>query len=406
MRLALVNHLHPDSPLVGAARLREFAHALARRGHHVVLLTEAIAGREGDEPATLVARLAEHDWTRPLMVSTRARRVPLLDALRQGRLPRPLRALVIAGLYLARGGVFPDWSLGVAPLLPVLAGHFRPQAVWGTFGNTDAWIIARSLARRAGCPWVMDVKDKWDVFIPAPLRAYLAWRFNDAARLTALARSYLDHVRPRFSCPGTVIYSGVSQALLDQPAHGAAEDRLTLSGSTYSPATLSAVMAGIAGAVRPGTIFTYAGTDHRQVAEAARSLPCAVDIRGQLPQDELVALQRPSFANLYCCIGDHDRFHSKLIELLCVGRPILCLPPDGPEADSIARQVTGDFTGCATPEDLARALSQAWDRRQAPVPADGERLAAYGWDGQAALLEEVFEQVIPPNRRTEFSVRR
>ncbi|ARJ66588.1 hypothetical protein WV31_13370 [Magnetospirillum sp. ME-1] len=395
MRLALVNHLHPESPLVGATRLREFARALAGRGHQVVLLTEAMAGAAPpDEPASLAARLEGHDWTAPLMVSARPCRLPLLESLRQGRLPRPVRAVLIAGLYLGRGGVFPDWSLGTAPLLPVLARRFRPQAVWGTFGNTDAWIIARELAALAGCPWVMDVKDKWDAFIPALFRSYLARRFGDAAAMTALARSYLDHMRPRFSCPGHVVYSGVSRSLLAESTTGEAEDRLTLSGSTYSADTLAALMAGIAGAVRPGTIFTYAGADHRAVAEAARNLPCVVDIRGQLPLDELVTLQRRSFANLYCCVGDHDRFHHKLIELLCVGRPIVCLPPDGPEAEGIARATAGVFTGCSTPDEVARALGAAWEHRSQPVEGDRDRLAAFGWDGQAAILEKVLAGIL------------
>lgn len=394
MKLVLVNHLHPHAPLVGATRLREFAHALARRGHQVVLLTEALAGAQPpDDPFILAVRLAEHDWTVPLMVSAWPRRLPMLDSLRQGHLARPVRAAIIGGLYLWRGGVFPDWSLGIAPLLPVLAQHFRPEVVWGTFGNTDAWIIARTLARRAGCPWVMDIKDKWDAFIPAPFRSYLAWRFNDAAALTALAKSYLDHVRPRFTCPGRVVYSGVSRSLLAERPTGKAEDRLTLSGSIYSSATLATIIEGIGRWVRPGITFTYAGADHGRVAEAARLLPCTLDIRPQLPLTELVDLQRRSFANLYCCIGDHDRFHHKLMELLCAERPILCLPPDGAEAVSIAAEVEGDFTGCITPDDLVHALAAAWDKRSSPVEALRDNLATYGWDGQAAVLEEVFRQV-------------
>lgn len=390
MRLVFVNHLHPQEPLVGAVRLREFAEAMARRGHAVVLLTAPRGDEAGDDPDTLVERVRVHDWKRPLVVAPPLQRFAALEGLRRGTLPRPLRAALVAGLYLGRGGVFPDWSLGAAAVLPILAEQFRPEAVWGTFGNTDAWLIARALARRAGCPWVMDVKDKWDAFIPAPFRPLLARRFDDAAAMTALARSYLDHVRPRFSCPGRVVYSGVSQALLSHGAEGEAESRLTLSGSTYSPATLAALMEGIRGWIRPDMTFTYAGADHRRVAEAAVGLNCIVDVRGQLSPDELAELQRRSFVNLYCCIGDLDRFHHKLIELLCVGRPIVCLPPDGPEAAGIAASVGGDFTGCADAGEVSAALDSAWARRFAPMVRDAAALADFGWDGQARVLEEVF----------------
>lgn len=394
MRLVFVNHLHPDEPLVGATRLREFALAMARRGHQVVVLTAVRDGGEGDSPEGLVGRLARHDWSRPLFAAARLQSWPVLDSLRRGGLPRPLRVAIIAGLYLGRGGVFPDWGDGAAPLLPVLAREFRPRATWGTFGNTEAWIIARHLARLAGCPWVMDVKDKWDTFIPGPLRGLLAWRFGDAAAMTSLAGSYLDHVRHRFTCPGAVVYSGVPASMLTACAEGGAEARLTLAGSTYSAATLDAVIEGIRAWAGPEVTFTYAGADHARVAEAARVLNCRLDIRRQVPLEELAALQRRSFANLYCCVGDHDRFHHKLFELLCADRPIICLPPDGPEAARIAARTGGDLTGCVGPAELAAALAAAWKRRCRSGNADRNRLAEFGWDGQAVILERVLATVV------------
>ena len=50
MKLVLVNHCHPDRPHVCALRMREFARALARKGHQVVLLT----GTLDDAPSPLV----------------------------------------------------------------------------------------------------------------------------------------------------------------------------------------------------------------------------------------------------------------------------------------------------------------------------------------------------------------
>lgn len=394
MRLVFVNHLHPDEPLVGATRLREFTLAMAGRGHQVVLLTAARDGGEGDSPEGLAGRLARHDWSRPLFAAGRRQPWPVLDSLRRGSLSRPLRMAIIAGLYLGRGGVFPDWGGGAAPLLPVLAREFGPQATWGTFGNTEAWIIARRLARLAGCPWVMDVKDKWDTFIPGPLRGLLARRFGDAAAMTALAGSYLDHVRHRFACSGTVVYSGVPVSMLAARAEGGAEARLTLAGSTYSAATLDAVIEGIRTWAGPEVTFTYAGADHARVAEAARVLDCRLDIRRQVPLEELAVLQRRSFANLYCCVGDHDRFHHKLFELLCADRPIICLPFDGPEAVGIAARTGGDFTGCAEPGEVASALAAAWEKRRRPVATKRAALAEFGWDGQAAILERVLAAAV------------
>lgn len=389
MRAVFVSHLHPEEQVVGATRLREFAQAMARRGHQVVLLTASREGIAGDRPEDLPDRLERHDWSSPLWLAAPPRSAPLLNALRQGTLPRPLRWALIAGLYLGRGGVFPDWSGGAAPFLPILARTFRPQVTWGTFGNTDAWLIARRVARLSGCPWVMDIKDKWDTFIPGPFRRALAQRFSDAAAMTALAQSYQSHSRKRFSLPSQVVYSGVPSTLLRTGAEGAAEARITLSGSIYSPATLDALLRGIEGLGRSDITFTYVGADHRQVRNAAASLTCRQDIRPIVPLEELAALQRSSFANLYCCVGDHDRFHHKLFEMLCADRPIICLPPDGSEAVGLAAELNGALHCCGTPEEVTAALAEAWSRRDRPVDTDRHRLEAYGWDGQAGILEWV-----------------
>ncbi|WP_141400366.1 glycosyltransferase family 4 protein [Magnetospirillum sp. 15-1] len=319
---------------------------------------------------------------------------------RRAGLPRPLRLALIGWNYGVEGGVFSDWTRATQPLWPILAEHFRPDVVWGTFGNTDAWKIAQGVARAAGSPWVADIKDAWDIFIPAPLRPLLAWRYGDCAGLTGLSAAHLAHTGKHFSQPRQTVFSGFPAALLDhaddsdQPAR-----RITVTGSLYSEAGAEAVAEGVrlwlarAGRqARAKVVFTYAGGDRNRMERAAGRLDglCRLDIRGFLPLAELVGLQRGAFLNLYARhTGSADSFHHKLLELMAVGRPVACIPEEIPEALALAEAAGGRLSSCADPATLALALDRAWEERDGPPVADRDRLAGFTWDAQAERLEEI-----------------
>lgn len=404
MRAVFVNHLHPATPHVGAMRVREFARAMAARGHRVVLLTADRPGGEAPpSPESLPAALAGHDWGRPFPLACPPLPAPVLEAQRAGRLPRPLRRAVLAWHFLVHGGVFPDWTAGSRPYWPVLARHFRPEVTWGTFGNSDAWRIAQGVARLSACPWVADVKDAWDLFIPAPFRPLLARRFADAASLTGLSEGYLAHTGAFFPQPRQVVYSGFPAALLEQPGPTGPAFRVTVTGSLYSDAGADALAEGVrlwlAKAppdIRETAVFTYAGGDRRRMERAAGRLDglCRLDLHDFLPLDALVALQREAFLNVYArLVGSADAFHHKLFELLAAGRPIACIPEEMPEATALAAAAGGAVISCADPSALAAALAGAWSDRAVP-PAPPAGLAPFTWEGQAGRLEAVLRDAM------------
>ncbi|MHA1108506.1 MAG: hypothetical protein ACTSQV_05235, partial [Alphaproteobacteria bacterium] len=214
MRMVFVNQCHPDTPHVCAVRLREFAAAMARRGHRVVVLTETLQGKSGgDAGGDFAQRLAGHDWGAPLHMACGRARSPLLERLHQGELPCGLRQAVVAGHFVLRGGVFAHWNAGSGEAIAALAHSFRPEMVWATFGCTDAWNIARRLAAFAGCPWVADLKDNWENFIPFGLRRVMARRYGDAAHFTVLSEVHAEVAAARFGVSATVIYSGIPSDL-------------------------------------------------------------------------------------------------------------------------------------------------------------------------------------------------
>jgi hypothetical protein len=393
MRAVLVNHCHPDTPHVCATRMVRFAEALAERGHQVVLLTETLEGHPADHrPEDLAAGLERHDWAAPFHLAIAPRPDRLLSAFREGHLPAALRKAVAAGYYLAQGGVFTDWRQGSRPYWPVLASAFRPQVVWATFGNTDALAIGRGIAALAGCPWIMDIKDPWSVFIPAPIRGLLAWRFGDAAALTALSSDHAADAAPWFGRRAKVIHSGIGQSLLAPMPPPGDERRLLLLGGLYGQAELEELLAGVGRWPAAGRLtLCYAGSETARFTEAAgRLVPGAVlEAPGWRSLDEIRDLAARSWATLYVRTP-RALFQHKLFELIALARPMICLPPEGAEAQELAAGLGGVLLGCSTSDEVAAAL-EACPRPCAP---DLAGLARYGWAGQAAVLDCLFQEQI------------
>jgi hypothetical protein len=406
MRIVVVNHCHPATAHICATRAREFALALARRGHQVALLTETLPGGDPVPTPKDIAELLEAGGApSPMLVACPPARRPMLRSVRGGYWPAGFQQALVAYQLLAHGGMFFDWRAGAAPYLRVLAERFRPEVVWATFGNTDSWAIAQNLARLSGCPWVADVKDFWAAFIPAPLRSPLAKRFSDAAALTALSRTHAEAAKPWFKRHFEVVYSGFAgSAIRREPTPAGEELALTLTGSTYAGAALAALLGALKGwgerqdpALRSRLGFAYYGNEWRAVGAALARirLPFRAVAHGFQPVETLQAAHRAAVANLY--LASPRTFHHKTTELLAARRPVVAFPADHPEALDLARRADVPFANCTTPDDVARALDAALARRDDNSPA-APGLEALTWDSQAAVLERVLRDAATRRR--------
>lgn len=383
MRLVFVNHCHPDTPHVCATRVARMAEACARAGHQVVLLTETLEGRPpSSRPEQVASILADHDWSRPLLVDCPPKGGMLPSHLRLGLLPRPLRLPLLAAQYGLRSGLFTDWRDGAAPYGAELARHFRPQACWATFGNTDAWAIARSLAHAAGGHWVADLKDPWDIFIPKPLRRLLARRFRPRA-FTALSDQHGEQVRRWFGATATTLYSGIDQTFLPVPPPPPPQPwRLLVVGALYDSNHLSQLTQGLRRWGKPATVV-YVGSEAARLRDA---LPdWRLETPGYVGLDALRNLAAGCHASLYVR-NPRALYQHKLVELLALDRPVLCLPQEAPESLAIAQSLGADFRSCADADALARGLAELMGRHR---PVDRRRLADYTWDSQAERLLKV-----------------
>ena len=267
----------------------------------------------------------------------------MLRKLRAGDLARPWSKALTAWYFLRHGGVFRDWSEGARGSEQVLAGKFRPDVVWATFLPTDALVIARRLAERAGCPWFLDLKDAWSYRLPRGIRSLMARRFKSASGLTANSRFHGMQGERWFKKKAATLYDGISDAFLNAK-QGATNDlfRIVLVGGTYGEERLACFLEGLRGwlltlpeEARASIRFTYAGSD----SDAVRSVCartgllanlCEVEILGYLPLTQLADLCAGASVNAYLWLP--STFHHKLLELLVCGRPVIAFPGEHQEA--------------------------------------------------------------------------
>ena len=391
MKAVFINHCHPEMPHVCGLRLSRFADAMAARGHQIVLVTETYPrDTPGMTAAEMDAALDRHDWARPLHVPVRSEGFEAVRRARDGEVQGLSRRLTVARTFLAHNGMFPDWQAGAAPLLAGLADGFKPDVVWATFGNTDAWTLAQSLARQATCPWVADFKDNWSAFMPFGMARLIAGRLSDASHMTVLSEGHCDEAERYFHGRKTVLYSGVDRILA-----GAVKDgpfRITYAGSIYAREHFRLLMEGIAAwqqKARPGdVVFRYAGNDTERVGALCEGLDGAVrhEMLGYVSPGELAAIQANSHVNVYVQ-NDRCILHHKSLELIAAGRPIICMPTESAETRRLAGEVGASLFVCTDAAEVADALDAVANAGLPMPPSDA--LAPFTWQNRAQALEDV-----------------
>jgi glycosyltransferase involved in cell wall biosynthesis len=397
VKAVFINHCHPEVTHVCGLRAGRLAAAMAARGHGIVLVTgPGPDGEDEIEVHDLADRLAAHDWKQPLRLACPPFNARMAVRAREGELAGGLRQAVIAWSYLTMGGMFPDWQAGVAPYLPVLANSFRPDVVWGTFGNTDTWKLCQHLARIADCPWVGDFKDNWQAFVPFGFRHLMARRLGNARAMTVLSAVHCDQADRLFPhISKAVLYSGVDAIAGTAARKSEGGLDLLLTGSIYDDATLARLAAAISSWThRRGhgeTVLRYAGNDAKRVRQAAERAGIRLHIEGYLPQPKLHALQASVSANIYV----HDPrclLHHKALELIAAGRPMIAFPGETDEVIGLAREAGTMLFTCPDASAVGHALDVIAD--DPPPVVDAGARANFTWEARAAVLEQVLAGAI------------
>lgn len=396
MNLVFVNHTHPDTAHVSSMRMRLFAAALARRGHRIILLTHS--GDRGEviaAPPEVACQLARHDWQAPFHLACPPRSGRYSSPR---KLPRAIRrALTFADLTL-RGGLHDDWVQGSRPYWPIIKQAYRPDLVWGVFGDPSSLKLAQHLAHYTGAPWVADFKDNFEKFIHPLVRRYLVARYSDAIGFSSNSRLHSDIAAQYLRCPHAVIYSGVIPSMIAprSSATDATTFRITLIGSLYDAdrtrgflVALTAWLQTLDPGDREHIEFAYAGTQRRLLETQLGTFPppCRLRIDDQLPLEDLGRLCQSAAVNAY--LWSPVTFHHKLLELLACRRPVVSFPGEHGESIELAAEFGGDLRCCTTQEALCETLSSIWRDWRSGVSTNASSIDAQGltWDAMATKLE-------------------
>ena len=408
MRIAIVNACSPEMPHVCAVRARTFAAALCRMGEAVLLVTPPpYETGPGTPPEDISRILTDHSTGAPRHIALPHRTGSALPAVRSGSLPPFRRRLRIAAEFTIRGHVYGDWISGGHDTLQQIASEYRPDIVWAIFGNMGCWAMGRALAKQSGCPWIGDVKDSWESFVPAGFRQLTAWRFSDAAALTALSIEHAKQTRHFSQGDLTVIRSGIEQESPRLSATAQPVRTIVLSGSLYDPARIREFVSSLCrwqSATAPSmpVRLVYAGGDTDLFETAVpdpADLSIDIDIKGALSSDELMSLQSSAWANGYISNAP-NLFHHKLLELLIRNRPVIAYPGETRESAEISRDFGVTLCICRDQADLSNAFEKCLGIEEAvfetPDPAAVRRMSI---ETQADRLLSVFARILEARRQ-------
>ena len=415
MRFVFINHCHPDTKHICATRMREFSYAITKLGHEVILLTEVFPGKAAEiSPEETRKKIKSHNFKSPLYLSIQPKGHPLIKRLRKKQLPWGIRQVVVICYFLYYKGVFTDWRKGSQIYLHPIADTFKPDLIWATFLNTDAWNIAKDLSKIAKISWVGDIKDPWGIYIPRPLRTFLAKHFDTCLALSTFSKFNSNDVTKWFKAPTTTIYSGYSECN-SKPVNIANLHKINISltGGIYNYNALKELIRGVkiwfdrlTEIEKSKVQLTYAGHDAEAVKKVMHQFNnfCHINLIGFIPLEKLKEIHESSIANLYIKI--YTTFHHKTIELLSAGRPVICYPSEIEEAINIANRSNVDLHSCNKAEDVAQALSKSLNTSSINV-SNNEFLQKLTWHNQSIKLEALFKKIldlekIHKNRRIDI----
>jgi len=361
-----------------------------------------VAGSSGvQRTLKFTSYLRDHGWE-PMVLTVHPRAYEQVTDGQLAEIPAGLRVerafaldsarhLSLFGKY-PRAITLPDrwqswWPAGVLTGLRMIR-QYRPAVMMSTFPIATAHMIARTLRRLTGIPWIADFRDNMtDLDFP---RDPITWRFNrrleretiqhstralfttrgtrqmyadrypeqpderwaviengydednfrDAAQLAATAPARAP------DAPLTLVHSGILYPEERDPRAFFAAVRQLKQDGLISAKTLRIVLRATAADAVYALLLQQAGID--DIVQLAPSIPYRDALREMLTADGLLLFQA-SMCN--------HQIPAKLYEYLRAGRPILALTdPAGDTAQALRTSDSGTICTLTDSEDIARQL--------------------------------------------------
>jgi len=189
--------------------------------------------------------LPESDW-QPLVLTPKARAYPRQSDDLLNKIPQDLvvkktfaldaaRDLSIMGRYLLWSAIPDQWASWWFSAVPVglrMIKQYRPQAIWSTYPTASAHMIAMTLQRISGLPWIADFRDP------------MIYESFPAELLTRRSRTWLER-KTLQNCAKAVFVTPSAQALYRGRYPSLPDSRFTLISNGYDEESFSSLSSAV-----------------------------------------------------------------------------------------------------------------------------------------------------------------
>ncbi len=343
--------------------------------------------------------LPEHGWEATVLTA-RAQGVAPESAVRVVRAPVPVPRQLLGGgrrsTRINRWITVPDpYMAWIGPA--VREGRRLMQSepfdvVLSSSPRPSVHLVAASLARLSGVPWLADYRDPWSnyQFRAYPTKAHRrahrgleAWALRSAAAVTAVNRPIVDDLvtrHPWLAGHAAVLPNGFDRAEAREDISLGSGFWLVHTGRLYGrEQQVGAFLAALA--TLPSEVKAlFVGVDESRVIPEARrhGLESRVRVEPFVPHERSLGYQRAADALLLVNGRRRESMSSKVFEYLEAGRPVFAISPSGSAARALFAEVGGGT--CVLPgDDMGGPLASFVESVRlgtAPV-ADGQALERY-----------------------------
>ncbi|EPY00512.1 glycosyltransferase [Magnetospirillum fulvum] len=413
MRILIISAFFPPTNAIGALRVGKFAEFLASQGHDVRVVSaiqDSIPDTlETSIPADLVRRVRWFD------VNTLAARLfgRKLTAYRQGTGSSSSLLTYLGELWRSCANI-PDnhfgWYLPARKAANKIIRSWRPDLIFASASPVTGLIVAHSLSRQHGIPWVAELRDLWT---DNHYYAFPLWRrkidqvlekrvLGSASLLVTVSQPLADIIGTKTGKPTMVVTNGFDPADFPTDVEPPNDNYLTIRhmGTIYpgrrDPTPLfqalkllgplaDRVRISFHGRLQPGLGQIIQDMDVCHSVEMLPEVSYRDSLRLQKNSDVLLLL-------LWNAPAEYGVFTGKLFEYIGARRPILCLGLERGVAPDLIRERQ---VGCvATDAEAIAAQLRIWietkDRLgRIPAPPDVQLQGLHRSD-QFAKLEKEF----------------
>jgi glycosyltransferase involved in cell wall biosynthesis len=239
------------------------------------------------------------------------------------------------------------------------------------------------------CPAVLTVQDlsfERDPTVMARrerllFKAVVPWSARRAAHVLAISERTRDDLVELYGIPaGKITVTPLAPDPAFRPGGGGHDGYLLFVGAVEPRKD---PLAALAAARAVGAPLVVVGP-HRDASLVRALREGGADVRGYLPQDELVGL----YQRAACLVFPtrYEGFGLPAAEAMASGTPVVARP------DAAVREVVGE-AGVLT-EDLSAGVRQALEERERLSAAGLERARLFTWDETARLTAEAYRRLL------------